>query len=300
MPKVSVIIPTYGVPRYLEESIKSVLGQTLLDLELIVVDDNNPDTDGRKQTESLLERFLKEDDRICYLKHEHNKNGAVARNTGLAIAHGQYISFLDSDDMYLPTRLEECVAVMDASDDSIAGVYTGCEFRRGGKTYNTIENVQAGNFLLDTLAGTFMFCTGSNIFVRKSVIKELGGFDGSFLRHQDYEFLVRLFEKYRLAALPKALVVKNNDNVNAPKAERLISIKEQYLNKYAYLIDNLTPQERDYIYKSHWVFVAETAMKNRNVNLGKEYYKKAMAHGRLSHKDMIRRIAFDCRYLLGK
>ena len=104
--------------------------------------------------------------------------------------------------------MEECVAAMENTDEIFVGVYTGCEFRRNGKTYNTITDVKSGNFLKETLAGTFMFCTGSNIFVRRRVIEELGGFDESFLRHQDYEFLVRLFEHYSLKAIQKVLVIK--------------------------------------------------------------------------------------------
>ena len=103
MIKVSVIIPTYGVPKYLDESIKSVLQQTLQDIELIVVDDNNPDTEARQKTEALMLKFLQSDSRVQYIKHEHNKNGAVARNTGLSVIQGEYVSFLDSDDIYIPT-----------------------------------------------------------------------------------------------------------------------------------------------------------------------------------------------------
>lgn len=300
MIKVSVIIPTYGKPVYLRESINSVINQTLKDIELIVVDDNDPDTEGRTKTEGLMQSFLQADNRIHYLKHEHNKNGAAARNTGLAVAKGEYISFLDSDDMYMPTRLEKCVAVMEKASPSVGGVYTGCEFRRNGKTYNTITDVQPGNFLKETLAGTFMFCTGSNIFVRDSVVKELDGFDEKFLRHQDYEFLVRLFEHYSLAAIQEALVIKNNDNVNAPKAEKLIEIKKQYLSKYRYLINRMSDKDKDYIYKSHWVFVAEAAMKNRNIELARKCYKTAKKHGGLSQRDKLRKLAFEGRYLLGK
>ena len=188
MVTISVIIPTFGKPVFLEQSIKSVINQTFKDIELIIVDDNNPDTFARKETEELVNGFVNIDNRIKYIKHEHNKNGAVARNTGFAVAKGKYISLLDSDDEYMPDRLQKCFDIMENAADSIAGVYTGCEFRRGGKVYHVENNVKPGNFLVDTLACKFMFCTGSNIFVRKSVVDELNGFDGAFLRHQEYEF----------------------------------------------------------------------------------------------------------------
>jgi len=65
-----------------------------------------------------------------------------------------------------------------------------------------------------------MFGTGSNIFIRKSVVDELKGFDEAFLRHQDYEFLVRVFEKYTLEAIPEILVIKNNENLNLPDVNK--------------------------------------------------------------------------------
>lgn len=214
MIQVSVIIPTYGFPVFLEKSILSVLNQTLKNLELIIVDNNNPNTEERKATEKIVCKLQQNKARIKYIKHSSNKNGAVARNTGFAVAQGKYISLLDSDDEYMPNRLQKCYDVMEQMPSSVGGVYTGCEFRRSGKTYLKYTEVKDGNFLVDTLACKFMFCTGSNIFVRKSVVDELNGFDGEFLRHQDYEFLVRVFEKYSLKAIPEILVIKNNENFN--------------------------------------------------------------------------------------
>ena len=97
MAKISIIIPTYGKPMFLERAVLSVQKQTFDDWELFVVDDNNPDSDERKNTEDLLQSLL-DDSRIHYLKHPRNLNGAVARNTGLEVAIGKYIAFLDNDD----------------------------------------------------------------------------------------------------------------------------------------------------------------------------------------------------------
>lgn len=94
---------------------------------------------------------------------------------------------------------------MENADSSVAGVYTGCEFKRSGETYYTHTDVTAGNFLLKTLACTFMFCTGSNIFVRSNAVQEINGFDGTFLRHQDYEFLSRILRNIRWKQFRKYL-----------------------------------------------------------------------------------------------
>lgn len=292
MATVTVIIPTFGNPKFLCDSIISVLNQTFTDLELIIVDDNNPDTESRKDTEELVNRLMQQDSRVKYLKHMKNMNGAVARNTGFAVAQGKYISFLDSDDEYMPDRLQKCFDVMENASDNIAGVYTGCEFRRGGKVYHIEKNVKPGNFLVDTLACKFMFCTGSNIFVRKSVIDELNGFDGAFLRHQDYEFLVRVFEKYDLASLQEPLVIKNNENFNLPNLEKQVAIKSQYLDKFKYIIDSLPQKDVNYIMHGNYINVAENAMAQNNFKVANEFYSKASQYGGLSAREWFRRFVF--------
>lgn len=294
---VSVIIPTYGTPLFLKKAISSVSAQSLSDWELIVVDDNNPDSDARKETEQLMCSY--NDHRIKYLQHPYNKNGAAARNTGLAEAKGKYIAFLDSDDEYLPQRLEKCLSVMESAPSNVAGVYTGCEFRRGGEVYHIEKTIEPGNFLTQTLACTFRFQTGSNIFVRKSVVDELGGFDESFIRHQDYEFLARLFEKkYELAAIQEVLVVKNNENVNLPNVEKMIAVKEQYLNKFKTVIETLPQKDQHYVYHTQYVLVAEAALRTKNKKIAKEYYRKASSISPLTTKEQLRRLVFTIQNIV--
>ena len=152
MVKVSVIIPTYGKPVFLQNGIESIINQTLTDWELIVVDDNNPETIERIQTEALLKKYTERDARIKYIQHAKNLNGAVARNTGLAKAQGMYVAFLDSDDEYLPERLSKCSKALDSAPSEVAGIYTGCQFKKKGKEFNRITNTPSGNFLVETLA----------------------------------------------------------------------------------------------------------------------------------------------------
>lgn len=289
---ISVIVPTYGNPQFLENSICSVINQTFDNWELIIVDDNDPSTSDREKTEQLVGVFAERDNRIKYIKHEKNKNGAVARNTGFTRARGKYIALLDSDDEYLPERLARCFSEMEKAPANIAGVYTGCEFRKSGKVYRTIKAVPSGNFLKETLACSFMFCTGSNIFVRKSVVDELSGFDPRFIRHQDYEFLVRLFEKYSLIGLPEVLVVKNNENFNVPDVEKIIVVKKQYLDKFNGVITSLSENDQKFIYYKNNIAVAEAAMRQSKFTLANHYYREARKYGELSFQTWLRRLVF--------
>ncbi len=297
MIKVSVIIPTYGKPIYLKQCIESVINQSITDWELIIVDDNNPKTPERVATEILVSKYLNRGN-IRYIKHDCNKNGAVARNTGFVEAKGKYIALLDSDDEYKPERFSCCCEILDKADENVAGVYTGCEYRKGGKVFNIANGAKTGNFLVDTLACKFHLYTGSNIFVRKCVVDELNGFDPTFLRHQDYEFMVRLFEKYSLIGIPKVLVIKNNENHNLPEINKLVAIKKQYLTKYNRIIQKLSKEKRNYIYLWNNIDLAENAMGQGEYKLANKYYKEAAKYGNLPAKTIFRRVVFPLYNLI--
>ena len=97
---VSVIIPTFQRAKYIERAIDSVLNQTYKNFEIIVVDDNDQESEARKEMIKRMDKYSS-DSRIIYIKHEKNKNGAAARNTGINVAKGEYITFLDDDDYFL-------------------------------------------------------------------------------------------------------------------------------------------------------------------------------------------------------
>lgn len=101
MPQVSVIIPVYKAEKYLEKCVRSVLNQTFHDLEVILVDDGSPDSSGQ-----ICEEYAKKDSRIKVI-HQKNAGVAVARNVGLDLAAGEYITFVDSDDYIRPQMYEE-------------------------------------------------------------------------------------------------------------------------------------------------------------------------------------------------
>lgn len=284
MPLISVIITTYGKPIYLEKAIESVKQQTFTDFELIVVDDNDSNSINRSLTENVINKFSN----IIYLKHDKNKNGAAARNTGIRESKGKYIAFLDSDDFYVSNRLERCYNAMEKISNKYAGVYTGCEFRRNNQKYHKFNKPKSGNFLIETLACTFKFSTGSNLFVRKSVVEELNGFDEHFLRHQDYEFLVRLFQKYDLYGIREILVIKNNENFNLPNVNKIISTKELYLDKYKNIILNLKLSKRKYVYYSQYISIALSALMNKDFDLYKKYLSLSKKNGLIKIWDILR------------
>ncbi len=113
MPKVSVIIPVYNVEAYLRRCLDSVVGQTLRDMEIICVDDGS--TDGSTE---ILREYAAKDSRVKVLQHEHTNAGA-ARNAGMAVAAGEYLGFVDSDDWCEPTLFEKAYGRAKADDADV-------------------------------------------------------------------------------------------------------------------------------------------------------------------------------------
>ena len=205
MTLVSVIITTYHGVKTLKRAIKSVQNQTYTDWELIVVDDNEPESETRKQTEQLIESIM--EPKLRYIKMDKHRNGACARNVGVASAKGKYVALLDDDDIYYPNRLECCVCVLEEKRE-YDGVLTG--------GYHVDENVVVGKFcgirpkepLKRMFYGFGILGTGSNIFVSKHSWDALNGFDETFAIRQDLEFMIRFMSQFDCFFLDEELVLK--------------------------------------------------------------------------------------------
>lgn len=113
-PLVSIIIPTYNIEKYIDQTIQCVLDQTFTDWELVITDDCSKDS-----TVEILRRYAAQDERIRIYVLEQNSGAAAARNNSIEKASGRYIAFLDSDDWWYPTKLEKQMAFIHE---------TGCEF----------------------------------------------------------------------------------------------------------------------------------------------------------------------------
>lgn len=150
--KVTIIIPVFNTAAYLDECLKSVLGQTVQEIEIICIDDGSTDNSG-----IIIEEYAKRDNRIVVLKNDENKGPSYTRNRGLKIARGEYICFLDSDDMLRREAVEELYWL--AKENDLDGVYFGAEDiyekellkRRLGQNYwlykKTESNVMRGEDL---------------------------------------------------------------------------------------------------------------------------------------------------------
>ena len=195
---VSVIIPTYKRSDCICKSIDSVLNQTYSNIEIIVVDDNGKGSIEQKKTESLLSDYIKSG-KVTYVVHEINKNGSAARNTGFKISKGNFINFLDDDDVFYPQKIEKQVELLENSRREYGAIYCNSRIKRiqkvtGKVIINDTRYTKSGDLCKEYLLDEIRFNT-STILFRRKVVEDLNGFDESFIRHQDYEFLVRFFMK---------------------------------------------------------------------------------------------------------
>ena len=252
MNKVSVIITTYKRSEFLERAIQSVLNQTYQNYEIIVVDDNDANSSFRVATEKRMAPFLI-NPKIKYLKHDVNRNGACARNTGIKNSSGDFITFLDDDDVYLPTRIEKAIRCLKNTSDDVIGCYTGMVYMQHEKVIGLCLPKGDGNFTLDLLKQKSVFGTGSNFVLKSDIVKKVGFFDERFIRHQDLEYMIRCFQYGKLKAIDEILVIKNMDSrMNVPNYNKMKYVKDLFLNKFQYIIDKypMNVQKDIYFIKS--------------------------------------------------
>lgn len=226
--KVSVIVPTYKRSSCIQRAVDSVLNQSLNDIEVIVVDDNGIGTIDGNLTYSKMLKY-KDNKRVVYIRHKINQNGAVARNTGIKHAQGKYIAFLDDDDEYLPLRLEKLYLKMESLDESWGACYSSyIKVMKNGSIQKSNEKIE-GDVYLYTLMRSLYIGSGSNLFVRRSVIDTIGMWDETFKRNQDLEFMIRIFKNYKLAFVDEILMKANYDVRN-----NTLSFKENYNREFLF------------------------------------------------------------------
>jgi len=283
---VTVIIPTYKRPKTLGRAIDSVLNQTYDNIELIVVDDNDENSEYRRETEQFMKNYAN-NKKVRYLKHKVNKNGAAARNTGIHNSKGDYIALLDDDDEFLPRKIELQVSKLKNLDEEWGGIY--CGFIRKQKNIVSLEReeIKAGNLKEELLLNDITLHAGSTLLLRRSVILELNGFDESFIRHQDLELLIRFFRRYKLAAINKKLSVIHKKQGSSPDAKSLESVKNKYLDKFSSDIKDLPKETQRKIYMKHFLPISKAYLRQGDLQNGIRYYKKANSHASIGNKEKL-------------
>ncbi len=200
---VSVIIPTYNRAHIIKRAIKSVLNQTHENLEIIVIDDASTDN-----THEIVGSIR--DNRVSYIRHETNKNGSAARNTGMKKARGNYIAFLDSDDIWNEKKTEQQLDRIKSAGNEYGAVY--CSYinyyeDKGVKEFSNKAANLEGNVRKALLGG---WCPSTtSLFMIRVEARDAGlFFDENLKSFQDHDYWIRVSEKFKFCAVNNYLVTK--------------------------------------------------------------------------------------------
>lgn len=202
---VSTIIPTYNRSRIVVEAIDSILSQTYGNIEIIVVDDGS--------TDDTLERLRQYGDRIRVLSQQ-NAGPGIARNRGIAAARGELIAFLDSDDLWLPSKIERQVAQLQTAGKSVPCSLSNIVMRSDKREVTSFDisqlrpDLEEGIWLNvdDVLASRFVLFNQA-VVIRRSVLEKIGGFDEGLRFQEDYDLPLRLSLEGPWAFIREPLVI---------------------------------------------------------------------------------------------
>ncbi|MBW7940939.1 MAG: glycosyltransferase [Candidatus Kuenenia stuttgartiensis] len=204
VPLVSVVMPVYNAAAFLKPALDSVLSQTYNDFEFIIVNDGSTD-----KSEEIILSY--DDRRIKYHKRT-NKGVAATLNEGLTLATGKYIMRHDADDISLPTRLEEQVALLEQNPEIALCSYQVAFMTERGKVARDFKQPHDAFFGSDYAVrvrreqfNPYCPITHGTVLVRKEIMKELGGYRKEFITGEDIDMWLRLIQKYHAVVLHKVL-----------------------------------------------------------------------------------------------
>lgn len=206
--KVSIIIPTYKRSDYLIRAIDSVINQTYSNIEVIVIDDNDPYSEFRKATEIKMQKYFN-NKKVKYLKNDRNLGGALARNVGIREATGDYITFLDDDDVYLPYKIEKQLNFMLSQDCDMS--FTDLKLVNDNKVvvdyreYTNLDNSNKESLLKYHI---MRHLTGTPTFMYKAdKLKEIGGFEDAKVGQEFYLMLKSIEKGLKISYLNECDVI---------------------------------------------------------------------------------------------
>lgn len=238
-PSVSVVIPAYNVAPFIAETLNSVFAQTFTDYEVIVIDDGSVDGE---ELERALEPYL---DRVRYVRQE-NRGAGAARNHGVQEARGEFVAFLDSDDLWLPEYLDQQVRFLrqDRYDLAYADALLFGDSPIAGKTYmETAPSVGPVTFL--SLVRNECNIITSGVVARRCALVKVGLFNESLRNGQDFELWARLARNGARLGYQRKVLLRYRCREGSLSGDMMNRLTRE-TRVYRYIADNydLTDEER--------------------------------------------------------
>ncbi|RBP58082.1 GT2 family glycosyltransferase [Alkalibaculum bacchi] len=270
---ISVVIPTHNRVNLLGRAIKSAQEQTIKDIEIIVVSDGS--TDG---TDDYMKKNFNNDHRIKYISYNPSRNGNYARNKGIEASIGDYVAFLDDDDIWEKDKLEKQLNVIKA-DNRIGLVYTGLTSIYVNEGYSYVVKPELeGDISKDILMKNYIGTT-STVMVKKEIFAKSGMFDENLMALQDYDLWIRICQYTKVGIVKDSCIKYYNYTNKMQISKRTEKYEETYYylkKKYAELFERLSSYERNIQQKNYFLAIANLAMRNGSRRIATKYSSKAL------------------------
>lgn len=227
-PLVSIILPNYNNARYVAEAIESVLKQTYTNWELIVIDDGSSDN-----SVEIIQKVIYRDERIKLIINPVNKGVSASRNEGLKTCKGDFVCFLDSDDIFLPNKLTDQVEYL-LQNNTIGLVYSNQlvgdeKLSIIGKSEYFMPSMAIKEFMsIRNLFSTLC------VMIRRELIKQVGYFDIKLIGGEDWDYWIRCSEKTTFYHLKRDVAIyrqhsaQSHNNIVKMKQARILVIKKHF------------------------------------------------------------------------
>ena len=262
-PTVSVIIPAYNRSSTIARSVQSALTQTFQDLEVIVVDDGSSDA-----MRDIVQTIP--DERLRLIYHATNLGAAAARNTGMKASQAKYIAWLDSDDEWLPEKLQTQLDAFQHAAPDVKACYSAHERVEQGRIRIHLPRQNDRKKL-------FLGCDlgpGTTLLFERTVLDEVGYLDESLGRYEDWDWLLRYCSRYRLIGVERPLArvyytPRRSAHILEASAQIFVSKYSSELRQYGWLYRRMAISRR-------WMEVASYYAQEHNAMMIIKYLIKAL------------------------
>lgn len=271
MTRLSIIIPTFNRAWCIRRAINSALWQSYKDFELIIVDDGSTD-----ETSDVLAEYR--DPRIQVLTHKKNKGASAALNTGIRASVGEFIAILDSDDEWLPEKMERQIAVMDATDPEVGVVYCDMWKYRGSRReyYHAPHIVPSDGIVFQRALDDALDNIGNPLMLfRRQCFDKVGLFDENLPRQIDLDIAIRISKYFKFHHIPEPLgnYYVSDESITSGGEATGISAVEQMVAKQ---IDEYLANKPILAKRMYWI--GSSCMRSGQTTKGRQYLVKALSY----------------------
>lgn len=248
-PLVSIIMPTYGRANYIKRAIDSCLNQSYKNIEIVVVDDNEPKSKSRKETEKLMKDNYQKNNKVKYVKVKQNGGACIARNLGFANSKGEYITFLDDDDEFKKVSIEKSVAYIleNGYDVIFANLYSYNDddpslsyVHRYKKNFELTREGLLRKHLVDIISG------GITYLYKRNVLEEIGGWY-NIPASQEYILMLNTIVKgYKIGYMDEVVGIAHvhKSEIRITGSLKAIEAKKEVIKLVKPYLKELTFKER--------------------------------------------------------